>query len=64
MVGGSPPRRERALKKWLDRLADALKMLAGKAIETFETLAAIVRSAVGAVLSFLCKYVGFVAEHA
>ena len=48
------------MKKWLDRLADALKKLAGKAVET---LPAIVRSAVGAILSFLGKAVGFVAEH-
>ena len=52
--------KEGALKKWLDRLADALKRLAGKAIET---LPAIVGSVVGAILSFLGKAVGFVAEH-
>ena len=51
---------EGALKKWLDRLADALKRLAGKA---FEALPAIVVSVVGAILSFLGKTVGFVAEH-
>ena len=48
------------MKKWLDRLADALKRLAGKAVEA---LSAIVRSVVGAILSFLSKAVGFVAEH-
>ena len=49
-TGGSIPRDEEVLKKWLDRLADALKRLVGKAIEA---LPAIVRSAVGAILSFL-----------
>ena len=48
------------MKKWLDRLADALKRLAGKAAEAFP---AVVRSVVGAILSFLGKAVGFVAEH-
>ena len=47
------------LKKWLDKLADALKWLAGKAAEA---LPAIIRSAVGAILGFLGKAVGFVAE--
>ena len=59
-TGGSPPKDEGVLKKWLDRLADALKKLAGKAVET---LPAIVRSAIGAILSFLGKAVAFVAEH-
>ena len=59
-TGGSPPKDEGVLKKWLDRLANALKRLAGKAIET---LPAIVGSVVGAILSFLGKAVGFVAEH-
>ena len=45
---------------WLNRLADALKRLAGKAVET---LPAIVGSVVGAILSFLGKAVGFAAEH-
>ena len=31
--GGSPPKDEGALKKWLDRLADVLKKLAGKVVE-------------------------------
>ena len=48
------------LKKWLDRLEDALKILAGKAVEA---LPAILESAVGAILSLLGKTVGFVAEH-
>ena len=48
------------MKKWLQRLANALKELAGKAVEA---LPAIVESVVGAILSFLGKTVGFVAEH-
>ena len=48
------------LKKWLDRLANALKRLAGK---TVEALPAIMRSVVDAILSFLGKTVGFVAEN-
>ena len=59
-TGGSTPKDEGILKKWLDRLADALKRLAGKAVEA---LPAIVGSVVGAILSFLGKAVGFVAEH-
>ena len=55
-VGSSPPRDEGGLNKWLKRLADALKWLAGKAVEA---LPAIVES----VVSFLGKVVGFVAEH-
>ena len=48
------------MKKWLDRLADAIKRLAGKAAEA---LPAIVGSAVSAILSFLGKAVEFVAEN-
>ena len=48
------------VKKWLNRLADALKRLAEKAVEA---LPAIVRSIVGAILSFLGKAVEFIAEH-
>ena len=59
-TGGSPPKDKGILRKWLDRLADALKRLAGKAVEA---LAAIVGSVVGAILSFLGKAVGFAAEH-
>ena len=59
-AGGSPPKDEGILKKWLDRLPDALKRLAGKAVEA---LSAIVRSVVGAILSLLGKAVGFVAEN-
>ena len=58
---GSPPSKDKGtLKKWLDRLADALKRLAGKAVEALPT---IVGSVVGTTLSFLGKAVGFVAEH-
>ena len=59
-TGGSPPKDKWALKKWLDRLADALKILAGKPVEA---LPAIVGSVVGSILSLLGKAVGFVAEH-
>ena len=47
-------------EKWLDRLADALKRLAGKAAVE---LIVIIGSVVGATLSFLGKAVEFVAEH-
>ena len=57
---GSPSKDKGTLKKWLDRLADALKKIAGK---TVEALPAIVRGVVSAILSFLGKTVGFVAEH-
>ena len=63
LAGGraSPSKdKEGSLKKWLDRLVDALRRLAGKAVEA---LPAIVESVVGAVLSFLGKAVGFVAKH-
>ena len=53
---GSPPKDE----GWLGRLSNALKRLAGKAVEA---LPAIVGSVVGAILSFLGKAIGFVAEH-
>ena len=56
---GGPPSKDKG-KKWLDRLADTLKRLAGKAVEA---LPAIVGSVVGAISSFLGKAVGFVAEH-
>ena len=58
--GGSPPKDEGVLNKWLNRLADALKRLAGKVVEA---LSAIIGSVVGAILSFLGKVVGFVAKH-
>ena len=53
---GSPPKD----KGVLDRLPDALKRLAGKAVEA---LPAVIGRVVGATLSFLGKAVGFVAEH-
>ena len=49
-AGGTPSKDKRTSKKWLDRLADALKRLAGKAAEA---LPAIVGSVVGTILSFL-----------
>ena len=58
--GGSPPKDEGVLNKWLNRLADALKRLAGKVVEA---LSAIIGSVVGAILSFLGKVDGFVAKH-
>ena len=48
------------MKKWLGRLADALKRLSGKA---GEALPAIVGNVVAAILSFFGKAVGLVAEH-
>ena len=59
-AGGSLSKDKGTLKKWLDRLADALKRFAGKAVEA---LPAIVGSVAGAILSLLGKTVGFVAEH-
>ena len=59
-TGGPPLKDKGTLKKWLDRLADALKRLSGKVVKA---LPAIVGSVVGAILSFLGKAVGFVAEH-
>ena len=59
-AGGPPSKDKRVLEKWLDRLADELKWLAGKAVEA---LPAIVGSVIGAILSLLGKAVGFVAEH-
>ena len=59
-AGGSPPKDKGTWKKWLDRLANALKRLAGKAAEA---LPVIVGTIVVAILSFLGKAVGFVAEH-
>ena len=57
-AGDSPSKDRGTLKKWLDRLADALKGLAGKAVEA---LPAILGSVVGAILSFVGKVIGFVA---
>ena len=56
--GSSVPKDERSLKKWLSKLADVFRRLAGRAVET---LPAIAGSVVGAILSFLA--VRFVAEH-
>ena len=53
-VGGPLSKDKRALKKWLVRLADALKKLTGKVVEE---LPAIVGSVVGAILSPLYKAV-------
>ena len=58
--GGSLPKDEGDLNKWLNRLADPLKRLEGKAAKA---LPAILESVFGAILSFLGKTVGFVAEH-
>ena len=55
----SPPKDGGSAEK-IDRLADALKRLAGKVTEVLPT---VVGSIVGAILSFLRKAIGFVAEH-
>ena len=60
VAGGSTPKDKEVVKKWLDRLANVLKILAGKAAEA---LSPIVGSVVGAILFLLGKAVGFVAEH-
>ena len=59
-TGGSQPKDEGVLKKWLDRLGDALKRLSGKAVEAFP---AIVGDVAGGILSFIGKAIEFVAEH-
>ena len=51
-AGGSPPKGRGTLKKWLDKLAEALKRLAGKAAEA---LLGIIGSVIGAALSFSWK---------
>ena len=62
--GGSPPKDEGEFRKWvkkqLNRLTNALKRLAGKAVAAFP---GIIGSVVGAILSFLGKTVGFFAQH-
>ena len=61
---GSPPKDEGEFRKWLkkqlNRLGNALKRLAGKAVAT---LPGIIGSVVRAILSFLGKTVGFLAQH-
>ena len=59
-IEGSPSKDKGTLKKLLDRLADALKRLAGMAAKA---LPAIEGSVVGAILSLLRKAVGFIAGH-
>ena len=59
-AGGLPLKDNGTLKKWLDRLADALKRLVGKAAEA---LPAIIGSIVGVILSFLGKAIGSVTEN-
>ena len=60
---GSPPKDEGEFRKWLkkqlNRLANTLKRLAGKAVAA---LPGIIGSVVGAILSFLGKTVGFLAQ--
>ena len=58
--GSSPPKGKGVLEKWLTRIADALKRLCWK---TIETLLAIVGSFVGAILRCFGKAVRFVAEY-
>ena len=53
------PKDKKALKKWLNRLADALKKLAGN---TIEALPATAGSVFGVIFNFLGKAVRFVAE--
>ena len=55
----SPPKDKGALEKWLNKLVDTIKRLAGKAVEA---LPAIVGSVVGAILRFLGKTIGFASE--
>ena len=59
-VGGLPSKDKGTLKKWLDSLADALKILEKKSVEA---LPAIVGSDAGAILSLLSKAVEFLAKH-
>ena len=63
--GGKPPKdKKNKLKKWvkdvLQRLANALKRLAGKAAAA---LPGIIGSVIGAVLNYLSKAVGFLAKN-
>ena len=59
-TGGTPLKDNGTLRKWLDKLVDALERLAGKAVEA---LPAIIGSVLGTILSFLGKTVGFLAKH-
>ena len=56
----SRPQDNEALKKLVKKLAISLKRFVVKAVEA---LSAIMGSVAGAILSFLDKTVGFVAEH-
>ena len=56
----SLPKDKGALTKLVNKLAISLKRFVVKAVET---LPAIIGSVAGAILSFLDKAVGFVAEH-
>ena len=59
--GDSPPTEEKGvLKKWLDRLADALKRLTKNVVKELSVIAGRI---FGAILSFLGKTIGFVAEN-
>lgn len=58
--GSSSLKDKGVLKKWLNKLADALKRLSGKAVKI---LSAIARCVVGAIFSFLDEAVGFLAKH-
>ena len=61
---GSPPKGKGEFRKWikkqLNRLTNALKRLAGKAVAA---LAGIIGSVAGAISSFLGETVGFLAQH-
>ena len=59
-TGRLPPKGERILKIWLDRLANPLKGLERKAAEVSPTIAG---SVAGAILNYFGKAVRFVAEH-
>ena len=58
--GSSSLKDKGVLKKWLNKLADALKRLSGKAVKI---LSAIARCVVGAIFSFLDETVEFLAKH-
>ena len=58
--GSSSLKNKGVLKKWLNKLADALKRLSGKVVKV---LSAIARCVVGAIFSFLDEAVGILAKH-